>query len=616
MRFRVFLLFLLPIIAVLGCVFPAKALSDSQFAIDANVSYLVDTSGKTFVKHDITLENLFSNLYATSYTLSLQNINATNIKAVDSTGTELSTNVQKDGDRLDIKVSFPDSVVGKGSIRHFSISYENTSFAVKTGEVWEVSIPKLDSSNSFRNYGLSLSIPNSFGLEAYISPQPQNSKIENTNHIYTYSKDQITQTGITAGFGQFQVFSFNLSYHLENPLSKSAETQIALPPDTAFQKVYIEKLEPKPETVELDEDGNWLAIYKLNPRERMDVKVEGSVQIFAGFRPFPKPTQKTLDDNLKSTSYWQSDDPQIKSLATELKTPQAIYNYVTSTLKYDFNRVKPNVQRMGALEALKNPDQVICMEFTDLFIAIARAAGIPAREINGYAYTENPELQPLSLVADVLHAWPEYYDKNKGAWIPVDPTWGETSGVDYFNKLDLRHFAFVIHGQDSLKPYAPGSYKLGPNPQKDVFVSFGKLPEKRNSIPALSLVSKLVLPFINSEYDIKIENLGPGALYSLYPTVYFDGTEENRDYVPVLPPFSNYVTKVNLPFSVLGKTTPDKIKLVADNAQIEIPTDKSSVVIISLVSLFGAFLVIILAILFKLGKIRVNVFKKNLYKSH
>ena len=57
------------------------------------------------------------------------------------------------------------------------------------------------------------------------------------------------------------------------------------------------------------------------------------------------------------------------------------------------------------------------MEFTDLFVAIARAAGIPARESVGYAYTTNSRLRPLSLVTDVLHAWPEYYDADKKIWV-------------------------------------------------------------------------------------------------------------------------------------------------------------------------------------------------------
>ena len=182
-------------------------------------------------------------------------------------------------------------------------------------------------------------------------------------------------------------------------------------------------------------------------------------------------------------------------MALELKTPEAIYDYVVKTLKYDYSRVRANVERLGALAALKSPNTAICMKFTDLFIALARASGIPAREINGYAYTENPQIQPLSLVADVLHAWPEYYDKEEKVWIPIDPTWGSTTGgVDFFNKLDLRHFTFVIHGKDSVKPYAAGSYKLGTNPQKDVFVSFGSLPEVRfSSIQILGEFSQTFL---------------------------------------------------------------------------------------------------------------------------
>ena len=143
-------------------------------------------------------------------------------------------------------------------------------------------------------------------------------------------------------------------------------------------------------------------------------------------------------------------NPIIIDEAKNLKTAKGIYDFVSTKLKYDYERVKPNVERLGAVNALNNPNSAICMEFTDLFIALARAAGIPAREVNGFAYTENPKIQPLSLVNDVLHAWPEYYDYEKGVWIPVDPTWASTTGgVDYFNKLDLRHFTFVMHGKSS-----------------------------------------------------------------------------------------------------------------------------------------------------------------------
>lgn len=582
---------------------PNSIHAQNEFSVDTTVRYQVQDSGKNIVTHDISLENNFSTLYATTYTLSLQNIDVQSVKAVDGEGKTIQVDVQKDGDKFDIKVTFPDAVVGKGSKRHFFIAYENSDLAVRTGEVWEVSIPRLADVNSFRNYTVNLFIPASFGLEAYISPQPARSDQDISGRSYVFTKEQILQTGITAGFGQFQVFSFTLAYHLENPLGRSSSTDISLPPDTAFQKVYFSKIDPKPENVYIDEDGNWIATFDLKARERIDVTVAGSVQIFAGFRPFPKPSSQVLSDNLKDTQYWQVNDPQIKTLAQSLKTSKAIYEYVATTLNYDFSRVTPNVTRFGAVKALQNPTQAICMEFTDLFIALARAAGIPAREINGYAYTENAELQPLSLVADVLHAWPEYYDKDKGVWIPVDPTWGSTSGIDYFNKLDLRHFTFVIHGEDSVKPYPPGSYKLGPNPQKDVFVTFGKLPVSRISTPEISAQVVRNIPFLSLIYSVSVYNPGPAGLYSLYPTIYFDNNEVNRDFIQALPPYSKYSFNVNVPFSILGKDTPENVKIIVGDAEITIPTNKTQVIVNSALALFALLFVIIIAVLIKIKKI-------------
>ncbi len=588
---------------------PSVVSAENEFSVDASVTYKVQENGKSIVTHDIILENNFSTLYATNYTLSLENIDAGSVTATDDKGHALSVDTQKDGDKTTIKVNFTDSVVGRGAKRHFFITYENGNFAIRTGEVWEISIPRLADETSFRNYGITLDVPSSFGLEAYVSPRADSQTENNGHKIYSFKKEQIIQTGITAGFGAFQVFSFNLSYHLENPLTRDAETQIALPPDTAFQKVYLEKIEPKPTQIQIDKDGNWIATYKLKSRQRIDVVAMGSVQIFASYRSFPQPSQETLSTNLKETEFWQVNDPQIKSLGQDLKTPKAIYDYVSHNLKYDFARVQPNVQRMGAKAAINAPSQAICMEFTDLFIALARAAGIPAREVNGYAYTENPELQPLSLVADVLHSWPEYYDNNIKAWIPIDPTWGSTTGgQDFFNKLDLRHFAFVIHGTDSTKPYAPGSYKLGPNPQKDVFVSFGKLPETRISIPVLSVVGKHLIPFLDSTYSVKLENPGPVALYSLYPTIYFDNTIKRKDFIEVMPPYSSSKIEIKVPFSVLGHGTPDIVKIVALGSQIEIPSNKTQVVINSLLMLSALFLLIILGVLIRLKKITFSRF--------
>lgn len=589
--------------------------AEGEFNTDFDVTYSVAESGVTTVSSQITLTNIFSNLYASSYSIVLDSMKPTNIRAYGQGGMVYNVNTTQVDKTTTISVSFPDTLVGKDESRTFWISYDEPSFAVRTGEVWEISIPRLSESSLFSSYFVTLSVPTSFGQEAYLSPKPRQRLDNGGKQEFKFNIEDVASTGIVAGFGQFQVFSFTLNYHLENPLARTATTEIALPPDTAFQRVYYQRLNPKPTDIHIDPDGNWIATYELKPRERVDVVAVGSVQIFATLRNFPQPTKDSLNKNLQSTNYWQSSDTHIKSLAANLKTPKAIYNYVVNNFSYDYSRVKPNVDRLGAINALNQPTIAICMEYTDAFIALARASGIPAREINGYAYTENPDIQPLSLVNDVLHAWPEYYNVNKEAWIPIDPTWGSTTGgVDYFNKLDLRHFTFVIHGEDDTKPYAPGSYKLGSNPQKDVFVSFGSLPEKRNSTPTVTAEVGGWIPFLPNKLKLKIENPGPIALYSISPTILFDDSPTKSElFIESLLPFQTYEVSLDIPFSFLGTNTPEQVTVSVKGESVTVPTNKNQVVIYNLLFIFFSTILILLTFLFRFKKWKIRL--PNLKKS-
>lgn len=577
--------------------------AEGEFSTDLDVTYSVRETGITEVTNKVTLTNVFSNLYATSYTIVLDSINPTFVKAYDLNG-PLEVIKNLDDKKTSIQVKFKDQVVGKDESRTFWISYEESSFAIRTGEVWEISIPRLSEEADFNSYYLKLQVPEKLGQEAYISPQPNERTNQNGFLTYSYSKTDIEKSGIVAGFGAFQVFSFNLNYHLENPLARSAKTEITIPPDTAYQKVYFENINPRPTSMHVDSDGNWIAEYNLQARERVDVTVIGHVQIFSNYRPFKKSTAESLNENLVKTDYWDTTNPEIVKLANELKTPKAIYDFVSTKLKYDYARVRPNVERLGSVRALENPTSAICMEFTDLYIAIARAAGIPAREVNGYAYTENPDIQPLSLVNDVLHAWPEYYDSEKQVWIPVDPTWGSTTGgVDYFSKLDLRHFTFVVHGKDATKPYPAGSYKLGSNPQKDVFVSFGSLPEVRNSKVSLNSSLEGWIPLVSNRLDLEVINHGPVAVYDVSPNIFFDDVKKDiATNVEVLLPFQSYKSYIEIPFSFLGANTPNNVKITVNEEEISLSTNKNQVVIYNLLFIFVVTILILVTLMFRLKK--------------
>ncbi len=548
-----------------------EVLAAEDFYISSEVTYRIHEAGGASVKHAITITNATTEKYATDYTLLIRGSGVSDVKAY-SEEEEFTTKLVA-SEESEVKVFFGTPVAGEGKERKFNVEYFSSAVSKQAGDITEISIPKLTGEN-FSSHVVKLEVPVALGAPAYISPEPNN-KLETSGVLIYYFNDLPSEVNITAAFGEFQVFSFDLTYHLQNPLAWPTEMIIAIPPDTSFQKVYYETISPKPDSIYKDADGNWLANYSLSARERLDVRAMGTAQIFS------IPWKIFFSDdvaharNLAASKFWQVNDPAVIELAKRFLSPKEIYDYVVSTLSYSYEKVSIGGERLGAVDALKNPAQAICTEFTDVFITLARAAGIPAREVNGYAYTDNTKLRPLSLVADVLHAWPEYWDSQKSLWVPVDPTWGDTTGgVDYFTKLDMRHLTFVVHGEDPQNPIPPGSYKLGANPQKDIFVALGNLPEQKNT-PKITISQHTSLPFQGVRLIAKIENSGLTALYDQKVELSYDEQVKLETEIPLLLPYEIRTMEFTLPYGFFGDSTPNKAVLLVGGTGSSFSPDKN-----------------------------------------
>lgn len=443
---------------------PAFA-DSSNFSTSYDVTYNVLDDGSTKVVFLIELTNTTERYFATSYSIKLGFDNIYNIYASDAID-EIKTQINKESDGYKIDLDFNKKVVGKGNKQNFNLSFITSDVVQKQGKIWEVNIPGVFNQNDFNDFNVHVRVPKFLGAPTYIKPFQQASKLD-------FNKEELGKSGVSLAFGESQIYSFSLTYHLKNKNLFPIQTEIAIPPTTNYQDISIDTILPRPLNVKVDKDANWLAEYSLKPSEKKDVIVKGKVQINL-YPKIQKNKKSELIKYLNQKPYWEISNKEIQKLAKELKTPRAIYDFVVKTLTYDFSRVTKNSPRIGALGLMKNPDSAVCLEFTDLFVAIARAAGIPAREIDGFAYTQNSSQRPLSVNSDILHAWPEFYDFEKDTWIMVDPTWGNTTGgVDYFNVLDFDHFAFVIKGLDSEYPIPAGGYKQkGDENKKDVLVEF------------------------------------------------------------------------------------------------------------------------------------------------
>jgi transglutaminase-like putative cysteine protease len=113
----------------------------------------------------------------------------------------------------------------------------------------------------------------------------------------------------------------------------------------------------------------------------------------------------------------QSEAPEIKSQAQSIVGAEtdrwiaatALYHWVYESLDKKMVFSVPS-----ALEVLKSREGD-CNEHTTLYVALARAVGIPARIAIGVVWSDEYK-------GFYYHAWPEVY---AGAWVWIDPTLGQ-----------------------------------------------------------------------------------------------------------------------------------------------------------------------------------------------
>jgi hypothetical protein len=533
--------------------------TNKNFKNTIESSYTIDFDGVTKVSHHIRITNLTPAFYLKQYALKTSYFGLTNPKVRDKNNKEIIPNIVSNETGTSIGITFEDKVVGQGKSRDFYIEYDNHDLATIAGRVLEVHIPQLGDSESFDTNKTTLITPSYFSRPVRVSPEPKTVNFKQTQVISTF--DRPNGEAISSIYGQEQVYKMTLRYSLENPTNSPALAQISLPPDTQFQKMHYHALDPLPTEIKNDVDGNWIATYKIPANTATVVHLTAETRITLDPN-FDVPNVLPTKDHTKNLKFWESNNSSIIEKAQENKTPNQIYDFVIDSLNYSRKELTlENISRLGAVDAFKNPNDAVCQEFTDAFVAIARANKIPARRLVGYAYTENSVLRPLSFEGDILHSWPEYYSYENNLWTQVDPTWGDTTkGIDYFSQFDLNHIVFAINGVSSSIPYPAGAYKIKSEDTKDIEVSIGEIfPTISPQISTRMIQKKLFFIPIPGVYEMQITNDTGQAWYDIAADVnsldnnveVAFGTSSN---IETLLPFQT--KKINITFFTKDFSTP------------------------------------------------------------
>ncbi|MFN4212655.1 MAG: transglutaminase-like domain-containing protein [Microgenomates group bacterium] len=555
--------FLLACFLLVFCfIFYASSVKAADFKSDYQVEYFLTENKDNLssnVNFKITITNLRSDVYVSKFTISSpKSFVIHNLKAYDDKG-EITPVIENEETRTKITLQFTSPSTGKGSVNNFYLKFDQENLFKINGNIWEVILPTMERKEE-GTYKVIVNLPEKTTKKISLA-KPKPDKITGQQIIWENPK---TKT-IYAVFGDRQYYQTELTFNLKNPKIVPVVTEVAFPPDTLYQKIYIEKINPPPEKVFIDEDGNFLGQYLLGPNVIKKVVFTGTIEVLVNPRLEVLPViQKQFTDQKKylltAQKYWQIDNLERFNFLT---TAQDIYTYVTNNLKYNYKRVTKGNERLGALKILKNPDQAVCTEFTDFFIALAREKGIWAREIEGYGFSSDPNLRPLSLISDVLHAWPEYYDVSKNIWIPVDPTWENTSGIDYFSSFDLNHIVFAIHGKRSDYPLPAGMYKTEDSKDIKINVTNIKPLEKNNLKTNINNLPSLITEGEEIKGKIFIKNLGNVYFWQIPVKLWGQKIEvvPKELIVPVLAPGEQREINFNLKAAHLNQISQGLLKI-------------------------------------------------------
>ncbi|NLW44605.1 MAG: transglutaminase domain-containing protein [Syntrophomonadaceae bacterium] len=158
---------------------------------------------------------------------------------------------------------------------------------------------------------------------------------------------------------------------------------------------------------------------------------KGTYTIWAGSHPqkfdgsirfLVENIEKQDNRNTAPSYYVDSDNPVIQEFAktlapsglSDMEKLRNIHKWVTTNIKYDCRYHESGRENLEKASYILKKGDGVCSHYAILTAALCRAAGLPARIINGPA-------SPSDSTPPVNHAWNEVLIN--GQWVPVDTCW-------------------------------------------------------------------------------------------------------------------------------------------------------------------------------------------------
>lgn len=276
------------------------------------------------------------------------------------------------------------------------------------------------------------------------------------------------------GNSQLVTFSCDFRFHIKGNVTRLRF--LYCPPKTVKERQRVIQINFSPEPVAIyDEGATRYAVFSFGPSTGDQViKISGEIELYrydietaiavgATRKEAVSMSDSDRAQYLKAERFLEVHDPTVQKVArtiqssqqrmhanpgrtqeekmqkAELDCIQDILDWIRQNMQYEEHADS----RRGAARAI-NLGKGVCSEFSDVFVTLCRASGLPAKVIKGLnTYFNN----------DPTHQWAEVFITGLG-WVPFDPTWMH-SAFAILRPIYLRQSDHNIGGVDS-----EGSFQL------------------------------------------------------------------------------------------------------------------------------------------------------------
>lgn len=247
--------------------------------------------------------------------------------------------------------------------------------------------------------------------------------------LFRYTKQQarwqIKKTISISGSGTAQGFEISLPNYFSTGQNKTLAQEIKT------------SIEPLAHSISANYSN-----YKFKTLNTIAMEINGSVASGLEFYNFNLPDKNNfLSLSPKNLSIAEQLANNILRQRSVLPDYIRLAKWVHEYINYDYGYSGRTMTIQQIIASRKG----VCEHYTQLYLSLCRARGIPALEINGYAYSTGAlSGQPEGWGP---HSWTVVNINDK--WLPVDPTWDLTDGI-----MPVSHIGFYY------KEFNPYSYML------------------------------------------------------------------------------------------------------------------------------------------------------------